>query len=320
MTPAPRAEAGFTTIELLIAMTLMLIITAASLAVFDSVNRRTRDNQRLNEAQREARVATDALAVRLRNLASPSDAHGATSQQPIERADAQDIVFRTVNSEGAPSAQNPQNLERYRFCLGGGRVYSQRQTWTGADPGMPGATACPGGGWTQTRVMAEHVTNAARPLFQYELNSSAGAYSDATQVTAAAFGSIVGVRSTLWIDPDTAAPPRETTLTTRVFLRNQNREPTARFTVAATGATAVQLNGSASEDPEGNPLSHEWLDNGALIHPLDGKPNPSALYTVKLAPGAHALQLRVRDAGDLTNTAPAKIVICTLTSCAVPLS
>ena len=95
-----RREDGFSLIELLLAMTLSLLILGATLAVFATAERGHRDNQRQNEAQDQVRFATDSLARRLRNLASPTDA-GATPQQPIERATSQDLIFRTVNSAGA---------------------------------------------------------------------------------------------------------------------------------------------------------------------------------------------------------------------------
>ena len=72
MSAGSRSERGFTLIELLIAMTLMLVVTSATLAVFATMERRTRDNQRINDQERQARVATDLLAKRLRNLASPN--------------------------------------------------------------------------------------------------------------------------------------------------------------------------------------------------------------------------------------------------------
>ena len=81
-----RREDGFSLIELLLAMTLSLLLLGATLAVFATAERGHRDNQRQNEAQDQVRFATDSLARRLRNLASPTDA-GATPQQPIERAD-----------------------------------------------------------------------------------------------------------------------------------------------------------------------------------------------------------------------------------------
>ena len=81
---ALRHDRGFTLIEVLIAMTLMLVITGATLAVFATMERKTRDNQRINDQERSARVATDLLAKRLRNLASP--AGGGSAPQALERA------------------------------------------------------------------------------------------------------------------------------------------------------------------------------------------------------------------------------------------
>ena len=149
----PRAgQAGFTLVEVLLAMTLMLIVFAATLTIFSSVERGHRNNQRLNDNQMQARVATDALARRLRNLASPSNGTTTADQQPLERAEPQDLVFRTVKGDGAPTDLNPQNLERYRYCLGSDKaLYEQRETWTGALPPVPPDAACPGAGWTSTR-------------------------------------------------------------------------------------------------------------------------------------------------------------------------
>ena len=113
-----RREDGFSLVELLLAMTLSLLLLGATLAVFATAERGHRDNQRQNEAQDQVRFATDSLARRLRNLASPTDA-GATPQQPIERATSNDLIFRTVNSAGSANpVTNPQNLQRYRYCLG----------------------------------------------------------------------------------------------------------------------------------------------------------------------------------------------------------
>jgi hypothetical protein len=49
----------------------------------------------------------------------------------------------------------------------------------------------------------------------------------------------------------------ETRLGSGVTLRNQNRVPVARLDVALSGQKLV-LNGSASEDPEGMPLTYQW--------------------------------------------------------------
>ena len=169
MTRPRNGQAGFTFIEVLLAMSLMLVIFSATLAVFTTMEHGSARNQRLNENQQQARVATDTLAKRLRNLASPSDSTNPLDQQPLERAQPFDLVFRTVRSDGTgPTAGNPQNLERYRYCVSSsGRLLEMRQTWTGADPGVPATAGCTTSspGWTKIRVAAESVVNGTRPLF-----------------------------------------------------------------------------------------------------------------------------------------------------------
>jgi hypothetical protein len=129
----------------------------------------------------------------------------------------------------------------------------QTQTWTTATPpAAPTTSACPGSsgaGWTgSTQVLADHVSNYAnsqsRPIFGYD----SGALTDITQV-----------HVDLDLDLDIARSPKETTISTGVFLRNQNRRPTASFTWAAN-SNGVVLNGSASADPEGQPLEYQWFD------------------------------------------------------------
>ena len=98
-------------------------------------------------------MATDTLAKRLRNLASPVDSTNPLDQQPLERAEPFDLVFRTVRSDGTRRRpRNPQNLSATAIASSTTSVlYEQRQTWTGAMPATPAATACPGGGWTSER-------------------------------------------------------------------------------------------------------------------------------------------------------------------------
>jgi type II secretory pathway component PulJ len=323
-----RDERGFTFIEVTIAMGLSLLVIAATLGVFSTMERRTRDNQRLNEEQLSARVATDSLARRLRNLASPTDndpaVAGYMTPQPLERAEAQDLIFRTVNSDGAATASNQQNLERYRYCLNTTTkiLYVERQTWTGIAPATPPSTSCgPGDGWPDDsrRVAAQNIVNGARPLFKYQVSPTPGTYSEQTSVSQANFPSGIAIRTQLWIDPDTLHPPGETTLTTRVFLRNQNRPPTAVFNATGSG-TNIILNASSSDDPEGLALSYQWLDNGTVIKDWSNRstfiyvpsPKPTGSQTV-----THSITLKIRDVGNLSpTTAPAaQTVTCTSSFC-----
>lgn len=318
-----RSAAGFTLVEVLLATSLMLVILGATLTTFATMERGNRRAQLLNDSQTQVRNATDVLARRLRNLASPADSGAAAiTQQPIERAEAQDLIFRSVNSEGAATAANPQNLQRYRYCLGTDRkVYALRQTWVGAAPATPADTACPGTGWPEQRIVAEHVVNNARPLFEYQLSATPGVYTASNSVAAADFPTAVSLRTTLWVDPDTLHAPKETSLTTRVFLRNQNRPPIPALHVTATVGTKVTMNGSGSEDPEGEPMTYQFFDNGLpLRDPLTNvvlPPSPNAVMTYKLAVGSHVITMKVTDVGNLTATSPARNVSCTSTSCVV---
>jgi prepilin-type N-terminal cleavage/methylation domain-containing protein len=328
MTRRLRDQRGFTFIEVMLAMGLSLVVLTATLAVFATMERKTRDNQNLNDEQLQARVATDALATRLRNLASPADPDpsvaGYMSPQPLERAEAQDLIFRTVNSEGSSTTNNQQNLERYRYCLNttSNILYVERQTWTAAAPVMPTSTACgPGDGWPDAsrRVAAQSIVNGTRPVFKYQVSPSPGTYSEQTSVDQANFPSGIAIRTQLWIDPDTLHPPGETSLTTRVFLRNQNRPPTAAFSAVGSG-TNIVLNASDSEDPEGLALSYQWVDNGTPITGWSARstyvyvpsPKPTGSATV-----THSITVNVRDVGNLSPTNPpaAQTITCTSSLC-----
>jgi hypothetical protein len=97
-------------------------------------------------------------------------------------------------------------------------------------------------------VVADHVVNpASTPLFTF----------DSATLTA-----ITRVSVDLLVDLDPARRPSASRLTTAVFLRNQNRLPTAAFTATPT-SQALVLNGSASSDPEDDPLSYCWYDSSA---------------------------------------------------------
>ena len=321
MTRTRAGQAGFTFVEVLLAMSLMAIVFAATLAVFTTMQRGSATNQRLNDNQQQARVATDAIAKRLRNLASPSDSTNPLDQQPLERAEPFDLIFRTVRSDGTgPTAANPQNLERYRYCLGTDKVlYEQRQTWTGAMPATPAATACPGGGWNTQRPVVSNVVNGTRPVFHYQGSPEPGVYSELTSVAPADFPTAIALRSTLWVDPDPEHRPGAATLSTRVFLRNQNRPPTAHLSVVASGRK-ITMNASMSDDPEGNTLTYEWLRNGVgMIDPNTSAPYgylPNSTFSFNApSAGVYSLTVRVKDVGGLTELSdPPKTVTCTGTS------
>jgi hypothetical protein len=78
------------------------------------------------------------------------------------------------------------------------------------------------------------------------------------------------------MDLDTTRGPRETVLSSGVFLRNQNRRPTPSVTTTGS-AQGFVLNGSDSTDPEGEPLAYCRYDKSLanvanLPSPCDAGP------------------------------------------------
>jgi type II secretory pathway pseudopilin PulG len=246
-----REEGGFTLIELMLAATLMIIVLGATLSSIEGFWTTNKVNNDQNDAQDIARTAIDHLAQQLRNLALPTP----TSPNSIDKASSYDLVFKTAE----PSRR------RVRYCLntdslGAGQLYMQTQAGAGvgsADPTLDSsATAtCPGpigtGAWAKTSVVADHVVNKVdgndRPVFYFNAPSS-----DLSRITL--------LRSDLFVDVDPNRRPRESRITTGVFLRNQNQVPSASFSVVPGPAPRqFLLNGSGSTDPEGRTLGYFWF-------------------------------------------------------------
>jgi prepilin-type N-terminal cleavage/methylation domain-containing protein len=267
-------ERGWTFIELLVAMTLMLIILTATLTSFDTLGQTRTRNERLNDAQEVARRTIDRLAQQLRNLANPSN----TVPNTIDTAAKYRLIFQTTDPSkrwvgyclatsgngagviaGGPTASTESGV-----------LYMQTSTSptapTDAMRGGPaaGTDLCPAQGWATTNVQAQNVVNKRlsggspldRPVFTYSACAS-GASSCLSTIT--------DINSALWIDTDTRRRPREVSISTGVFLRNQNQSPTAAFT--ATQSTSDPrtwlLNATISTDPEGRTLQSLWYKGPA---------------------------------------------------------
>jgi type II secretory pathway component PulJ len=296
VTRITRDEAGFTLVELLLVCVLMVVVLTATLTTLDSFQSNAETNSRQNDAQDETRRATDRLARDLRNLASPTN----ESPEAIKRGWAQDLIVQSVAEVRPVGSLNLRNTQFVRYCYDsvGQRVMRQRLTWTsGTDPAFPAAEACPGGGWESTQVAAQNVVNGVRPLFTY--NSA-----DPVRMTE--------IHSSLWVDVNPGKRPAESTLSTTVFLRNQNRRPIARFSVARDG-TSVVLNGSDSEDPEERALYYFWYDRADPTKVI----GQGIVYVHSPTPGKHTYFLTVKDQADLDDTAadqtlcvPGGTVIC----------
>ena len=303
-----RDDRGATLVEVLMAGVIMLLVLAASLLLFDAAADNHRSVEKHNEAQQTARTQTDRLARELRNLASPmcatvgAPALTSCAAQPlaVDLAEPYDFVFRVVDDERPDGSANATNVKRVRYCLDSadpadGRLYVQQQTWTSADPPpVPATDACPGPAWSGDEMVAGEIVNrlsaAPRPLFIFDS-------ADTSRIS--------HVRTDLYIDPEPDRRPAETRLTSGVFLRNQNRIPSADFTATANPANnQVILNGSLSEDPESMPLEYWWYMDGSATSIGQG-----VVLNHVPADGTHVYRLVVKDAAGLRSELTREVTV-----------
>jgi type II secretory pathway pseudopilin PulG len=277
-----RGETGL--IEMLVAMSIFAGILGATLFTFSTFDQLSRRNVDRTASQDSARTATDRLVRDLRNLASPT----IFQPQAVDSAGDYDLIFQTVDPNGPNAGANSANIKRVRWCLDqttptNEKLYVQTQTWvTQATPAVPGTSGCPGSGWTTTTILASNITNTyngqSRPLFTYNSTD---------------LKTVRDIHVDLYSDLDPTKAPNETHLTSGVYLRNQNAAPTASFTYALNGSTAVVLNGSQSFDPEGDSLQYSWLDNNV-------KKGDGVTYSLPVtSKTSHSIQLKVFDPAGL---------------------
>jgi len=251
-------ERGFTLVEVLVAASLAIVVFGATMTLLGVMVRQTGEASVRVDSQDQVRAVVDRLSRDLRNVVAATSPSPAT----LERAQGKDLVFLTVGSGGASGA-NATGLRRVRYCLDSARadrIWLQQQTWsTATPPAWPSAAAsCPDSAWGQATLLADHVTNVSgalnRPVwsFQYRPPSSS-----APQDLAA-------VTSTVYLDANADAPPRESELRSTVYLRNVNGPPIAFFTVAQAQGVLI-LDASPSNDPEGHPLTYAWSRDGVVL-------------------------------------------------------
>ena len=288
-----RDESGFTLAELLVGAMLMIIVMTASLGVLDNLRRLGQRTDSRVELQDQARQASRTVARSLRNVA-PSPEFPAV----IERGNAFDLVFRMVDRPSATQGANARNLRRVRYCLNASdpdraKLLEQTQRWsTQTAPAMPSGTSCPSAAWGSSRLVADRLTNRSggtdRALWSYNQEAS---------------GEVTSVKVNLFMNDDPAARDREVVLQTGIYLRNQNRAPTALFTAAPTGVRHVLLNGSTSSDPEGDLLNYFWFVNGVEV-------GRGLIYDYAApAGGSYELRLDVRDPSGLLGRSTKTVVL-----------
>jgi prepilin-type N-terminal cleavage/methylation domain-containing protein len=292
MTDRLGEQRGLTLIELMIAASLMLIISAAALTTLDQFVRMGGNSERRLDQQDRVRTAVRSILHEIRDVA-------ASPERPtvIEQAGDYDLVFKAV-AEGGATGENTMHLQRVRFCLAGDRnsatIRQQTQSWTTATPpAIPSTATCPSSAWGSSTVVAEDITNRAgsqeRPVFNYRRTTA---------------GEVQSIAVRLFLDIDPKQEPPEALSETGVFLRNQNRVPEARFTATPAGIGHVLLNASDSVDPEDQPLEVRWYDGTKAI-------GRGTIYDYNAKTrGTHSITLEVTDVGGLVSrVGPVSVVV-----------
>jgi prepilin-type N-terminal cleavage/methylation domain-containing protein len=305
---ARQDEEGFTLIELVVAMTLMLVVLGATVTAFEALARTADRTQRTYAAQDRAQAAVDQLAAQLRNAVAVA-AGGAPAPAALERATATDLVFQQVDPRVGPSPASPGGWRRVRYCLdatdpANEAIYRQVQVAPSGAP--PAGTACPAAGWDagRTVVVADRLVNAQAPsapeLFAYGPSG------------ASSLSAIASVLVNVLADPDPGTGPPAARLTTAVALRNLNRRPVAHSSCAPRAGGSASCDAWGSADPDGQLLSYAWTltaGTACAANPVAGEVDPQVTL-IGLTPGqAYAIGLTVTDAGGLASAPPACQVV-----------
>lgn len=321
MTSLHRNQDGFSLIELLVAMSIMVVILGATLTVLEVVTRQTQGTTQRNDAQDRARLGIDLIVRQLRNISSPI-----ASPKLVERAAPYDLVFQTVGP--GPVGANASGAQRVRYCMpqdtpagsaGSEVLYSQTQTWTTAQPSASPWSAdpnvsipCPDNSATTLAqsvttgsVVVASVTNryrtrSDRPAFSY---NNGPAPSDLSQITS--------VQLDLFVNPTPQLPGAQTELRSAAFLRNQLRAPEASFTSTPTGSGGVLLNGGTSYSPDGEDLSYSWACTDPSPCPAASTLTGSATGLVSWhpGPGTYTVVLTTKDTTGLSATATGQVTV-----------
>jgi len=108
-------QAGFTLVEVLVAMTLTLVVAGLALGAFEAFDRGVAVSSRLTDAQDTSRRELALMVRTLREAGVPAGADGVLPTA-VTRAADNDIVFRSRAWPGeADTGSNAAHLQR--FCL-----------------------------------------------------------------------------------------------------------------------------------------------------------------------------------------------------------
>jgi len=163
-----RDEAGFTIMELLMAMTIGLVVLAAAFAVVGQATKLTTTTQDRVDATQRGRAGLEAMITELRSSVCAIPPADADPQPPIIYGDDNRVQFYA--NLGDPNAL-PQRRE-LRYDAAGHRIFEdvfQGQRPAGDPTGVTGRVVLPITTAVSSKVVLENVypRDAGAPIFTY---------------------------------------------------------------------------------------------------------------------------------------------------------
>ena len=256
-------EGGWTLVELLVTITLMIVILGATLTSLETFTTNSRLNTRQNDAQDKARASLEQVSRQLRNLAVPTG-----NSTSIDLAGRNDLIFKTADP----------TRKRVRYCLNTSmngasaeneHIIRQVQASGDTSTALPGVAtaACPSSwsdwdsttGFSVTDNVVNHIS-ATRPLFSY---ACTGGCPVGTPIgdAPADLSKVTEIRAEIFVDVNSPTQrPNENRIASGIYLRNQNQKPVASWTSrVGVGTNTVLFNGSDSSDAENRTLVFFWF-------------------------------------------------------------
>jgi prepilin-type N-terminal cleavage/methylation domain-containing protein len=269
VTAALHNDRGWTLVELLVAMTLMLIVLSATLTSFNAFSNNSKRNFDFNDQQDQVRTTLDTIVRQARNLANPTTGAAGSTFTTIAYAGSDRLVFQTTD---------PQK-QWVSYCLDSttptrGVIWYQTTanntltpnvvnsgSATGSNNSGPMVQGCPSQSpnWSTQLRVGDFVTNRAnnqdRPLFSYFATDGPV---PTVPVPLADTSKVVRVGTSVFMKLDPNRAPAETELASAAYMRNQNQPPTSSFVATVSGGSNYTFDAGASLDAEGRTLLYDW--------------------------------------------------------------
>jgi prepilin-type N-terminal cleavage/methylation domain-containing protein len=271
--PSLRDESGFTLLELMLAITIMLVVLAGTLTTFTNFTTVTDRNAKVAQSEDALRARLDQITDALRNAA------GTSGNAAVLRASSYDLV---INTDRPGFGVTGGTAGTARYCLDSAASGNLWFGWTATPNSIP-AASCPSAGWTNIELINGGVANLTlgKPLFS---------------TTGASASAIRAARMDLYVTTHKSSVT--THLQSGAFFRSLQQtvpDPTTNPGGGPGSPTCsnnlVSLNLGSATDINGDPLKIEVFDGSAATGLKMATGSGSRTFT--LPSGVHNLTVRI---------------------------